>query len=232
MGQKITLYHGSDARIVLMSKKERADFFAMIDRVISKLWEVYKPYYTERFYKERLLPNKEIIYKEYRRFVLLKDYFVKCGKEIIYNTLNEKLSMLEFRYNGSGYYQYGSLYLAAVKETAKGYALRSYAGGELGNICYWMIRGMEILQLPEWRPDDVTQNEIARILAFAAEDKREPVVITIDGVDSDNLLAENGGDAVLFFDLRDKFGIVSDFKFRFIGELDLMKYPMEYIKPK
>ncbi len=230
MGQTITLYHGTDARLVDMSKDERAIFFAMVDRVISRLWDVYKPYYTERVYKEKLLPNREKILIERRRFDLLKDVFVQCDKEVIYNTLSEKLNMLECRYNGSGYYQYGGLYLAAVKESAEGYARRSYAGGELGNICYWMIRGMDILRLPEWKPDDETKGEIAQLMAFASEEKRDPVVITIENVDSDELLAESGSNAAMFFDLLDKTGHILDFKFRFKGELDLSAYPMEHLK--
>ena len=100
----------------------------------------------------------------------------------------------------------------------------------MGNICYWMIRGMGILRLPEWKPDDETKGEIARILAFASEEKRDPVVITIENVDSDRLLAENGGSAAIFFDLLDKTGHISDFKFRYKGELDLSAYPMEHLK--
>ena len=229
MGQLFTLYHGTDARIVSMTKDARSGFLSKTDLIISKLWDVFKPYYTE-YVPRRLVRHGEVINTYMRSIEQYKDHFENIGKTNLYGNMMEKFSMLEARYNGSGFYQYGSLYLAAVDETAKKYARRSFAGGELGLIAYRLIEAIDILQFPEWKPDTETQGLINEFMDFSAEDKADPVVITIDGIDSDNLLTETGDDITMVLDFVKKFGFLPDFKFRYNGELDLSSYPMEHLK--
>ena len=230
MSQTITLYHGTDARMVSMKKDERNDFLSMVDRIISKLWEIYEPYYSEFDQEKFSLPNGDKAYKYKRRIELLKDRFMNCGKEVVFYNLFEKLSMLDSRYNMSGLFQYGCLYLASTKETATNYARRSFAGGELGLIAYRLIEGMDILCLPEWNPDSETQKDLARFLDFCEEEKADPVIITIEGIDSDYLLSEDGGNATWFFDFLNHFGYPPDYKFRYKGELCLSGFPIEHLK--
>ena len=216
--------------MVSMTMDDRADYLSMVDRVITQFWDVYKPYFTEFEQVEFFLPNGDKAYKYKRRIELLKDKFIECGKEVVFHNLYEKLSMLESRYVGAGLFQYGFLYLAATKDSAAGYARRSFAGGELGLIAYRMIEGMDVLQLSEWKPDGSVQDDIARILEFSQEDKSDPIVITIDGIDTNNLLSENGGDPSWFFDFYNRFGYVPDYKFRYKGELNLSGFPAEHLK--
>ena len=229
MGQIFTLYHGTDARIVSMTKDERNNFLSKTDLIISRLWDVFKPYYTE-FVPRRIVRHGEVIDTFMRSIEQYKDDFYKIGKSYVYVNLTEKLSMLEARYDGSGFYQYGSLYLAAVEDTAKDYARRSFAGGELGLIAYRLIEAMDVLQFPEWKPDTETKGLIEEFMDFAAEGKEDPVVITIAGIDSDDLLTETGGSISGALDFLEKFGYLPDFKFRYKGELDLSSYPMEHLK--
>ena len=229
MGQLFTLYHGTDARIVSMTKDERNNFLSKTDLIISRLWDVFKPYYTE-FVPRRIVRHGEVIDTFMRLIEQYKDDFYKIGKSYVYVNLTEKLSMLEARYDGSGFYQYGSLYLAAVEDTAKDYARRSFAGGELGLIAYRLIEAMDVLQFPEWKPDTETKGLIKEFMDFAAEGKEDPVVITIGGIDSDDLLTETGGSISGALDFLEKFGYLPDFKFRYKGELDLSSYPMEHLK--
>ena len=216
--------------MVSMTTDERSDYLSMVDRVIARFWDVYQPYFTEFEQVEFFLPNGDKAYKYKRRIELLKDKFIECGKDVVFHNLYEKLSMLETRYVGAGLFQYGFLYLAATKDSAAGYARRSFAGGELGLIAYRMIEGMDVLQLSEWKPDGSVQDDIARILEFSQEDKSDPIVITLDGIDSNNLLSENGGDPSSFFDFYNRFGYVPDYKFRYIGELNLSAFPTEHLK--
>ncbi len=231
MGQLFTLYHGTDARMVSMTKDERSDFLSKTDLIISRLWAVYKPYYTE-YVPRRIVRHGEVINTFMRSIEQYKDNFEKIGKLNVYYNLTEKLSMLEARYNDSGFFQYGDLYLAAVEDTAKSYASRSFAGGELGLIAYRLIEAMDVLQFPEWKPDAETQGLFDEFMDFAAEGKEDPVVITIDGIDSDNLLTETGGDISSALGFLHKFGYLPDYKFRYNGELNLSIYPMEHLKKK
>ena len=214
MGQIFTMYHGTDARVVSMSRDERRDFLSKIDLIISRLWEVYKPYYTE-YVPRKIVRHGEEINTYMRSIEQYKGQFEKLGKQIVYSNMFEKLSMLEARYNGSGFYQYGSLYLAAVERSAKDYARRSFAGGELGLIAYRLIEAMDVLQFPEWEPDVEIQELIKQFMDFADEGKSDPVVITIDGIDSDNLLTEKGEDISWELDFLEKFGYLPDAKFRY-----------------
>ena len=229
MGQLFTLYHGTDARIVSMTKDTRSTFLSKTDLIISRLWDVFKQYYTE-YVPKRIIRHGEVIDTYMRSIEQYKDCFENIGKPNLFSNLMEKLSMLEARYNGSGFYQYGSLYLAAVDDTAKKYARRSFAGGELGLIAYRLIEAMEVLQLPEWKPDAKTQGLIEEFMDFAAEEKADPVVITIDGIDSDNLLTETGNDISAELDFLKTFGYLPDYKFRYNGELNLSSYPIEHLK--
>jgi hypothetical protein len=229
MGQLFTLYHGTDARVVSMAKDERSVFLSKTDLIISRLWSVYKPYYTE-YVPRRIVRHGEVINTFMRAIEQYKGHFDEIGKQYVYGNLIEKLSMLEARYNGSGFYQYGDLYLAAIKDTATDYARRSFAGGELGLIAYRLIEAMDVLQFPEWKPDAETQGLIEEFMEFSAEGKEDPVVITIDGIDSDNLLSDTGKDISWALNFLKEFGHLPDYKFRYNGELDLSSYPMDHLK--
>ena len=50
------------------------------------------------------------------------------------------------------------------------------------------------------------QELIKQFMDFADEGKPDPVVITIDGIDSDNLLTEKGEDISWELDFLEKFG--------------------------
>ena len=101
---------------------------------------------------------------------------------------------------------------------------------ELGRVAYRLIEAMDVLQFPEWKPEAETQGLIEEFMEFSAEGKEDPVVITIDGIDSDNLLTEKGGDISWELDFLEKFGYLPDAKFRYNGELDLSSYPMDHLK--
>ena len=229
MGQIVKLYHGTDARMVSMSKDERNDFLDRTDLLVSRLWDVFKPYYDE-YVPRKFVRNGKVIETYMRAIEQYKGRFEELGKVNVYYNMMEKLSMLEARYNGSNLFQYKSLYLAATEGTAQSYALRSFAGGELGLIAYRLLEAMDVLQFPEWKPDKETISSIIRLREFSAEENKDPVVITIEGIDSDNLLLENGGDAAIFLDFLNKFDIVPDYKFKYLGDLDLSSFPMEHLK--
>ena len=71
---------------------------------------------------------------------------------------------------------------------------------------------------------------------FASFDKADPIVVTLEGIDSDCLESESGGDASIhldtYFEIIDEMGIISDFKFRYIEDLDLSQYPITHLPKK
>ena len=77
------------------------------------------------------------------------------------------------------------------------------------------------------RPQNKKQKETQRMLSAL---KKGDKVITIGGIDSDDLLTETGGDISGALDFVKKFGYLPDFKFRYKGDLDLSPYPMEHLK--
>ena len=99
--------------------------------------------------------------------------------------------MLEANENGSPNYQYGDLYLTGDKNKAKSYALRSFAGGEIGSIAYRLIQGAGILGWINLDEQDEVYKAIGKIKQFA-EDEPNPVVLKIKDIGVGNLLLENG----------------------------------------
>lgn len=229
MAQLITLYHGTDARMVAMTKDERDGYLAIVDRVTTKLWDFFKPYYNE-YIPRKIVRHGEVIETYMRSIEQYKGFFDNLDKSYVYANLIQKLSMLDARDNGSGLFQYGSLYLAVTEHSAEKYAYSSFAGGESGLTAYRLIEAITLLQFPQWQPTPETQKGIHTIMQFASEEKSDPVIIRIDGIDRNNLLTEDGNDPTNYFEMLDQCDPRMDLKFRYKGNLDLTKYPMTHLK--
>ena len=226
---KLTLYHGTDARIVAMKKEERLEHLNKCNLAIDYLWTFYEP-----------LAKNELVEKEYKGQIIIvhkqkieeyKNLLNEKGYENMYANLYEKLNMLYCRNEGAGLYQYGYLYFSTSKQTAKNYARRSYAGGELGLIAYRMIEAADIIQFENYNPSKEVYKAIEDIMSFAQEGKEQPIVITVNDVGIKNLLNEDGQEVKwdLVFDILESDFIEGNFNFRYNKELELDLSEAEYL---
>ena len=193
MNQIPTLYHGTDARIIEMSAKERKSYFDDVKNVIDCLWNLLKPYMQNVYYDKHI--NGQVIkvlepkLYEYKELIT-----IKYGEVLWYN-IYEKLLMLSTRDDGNEYYQYGSLYLTNLKIKAGNYARRAFAGGELGLIAYRLIQAAEILEQYDFTENDAVMKSVNNVKAFA-ESSPKPVIIPITEIDINYLFSENGKDLI------------------------------------
>ena len=216
--KSLVLYHGTDARMLAMTREERSAFMSSVDIAITAMWQVYQPYFSNMVQSEIVLPWGAKGYVMVREFERFKDCFDNPND---YNNLCEALMMQEARVNGSSDYQYGSLYLTGSWNKASRYAYRAFAGGEIGLLAYRMIKALEVLKLSKWNPDSEVLLAINRVLAFAeAETGPTPAVVTIDGVSFRDLLTEKG--MPLQTELSDE--IISVMSFRYLPSIDLSLY--------
>lgn len=223
---KLIFYHGTDARMVSMTKEERLEYLNKCDLVIDYLWTLYEP-----LMKSELV---EIDYRGQRVSVLkqkIEDFRTllnEKGNQYQYINLYEKLNMLCWRNGGAGLYQYGFLYLSLSKQAARDYASRSFAGGELGLMAYRMIEGAEIISFDSYHPNVVVSNAIEEIKSFAQEGKEQPIVVTINDIETEYLLNEDGSsvdwDHVYSLIDRDKH-----YNFRYIKDIELDLNIAEYL---
>lgn len=184
-----TLYHGTDARVVAMSIAERKQFLDNCRNALNSLWELYEPLYmvSEEFdittnVFPKLFPKRKI--DDYKELLMSKN-------EYIYHNLLEKLFMIDSWKKGIQQYQYGDLYLTSFEMKAEKYALRSFAGGELGLMVYRLVEAADIIGLDYSQTKD--RKAIEQVMDFAKdESKEEPVVIMLPDVPIKNLLSDSG----------------------------------------
>lgn len=230
MDKLFTLYHGTDARMLTMSKDERMEYLTLVDKAIAAMWEFLAPLDEWEMYEFKG-PRGDKRYSTRWVVEKYKDEFIKAGKNNLYTNFTEKLSMQGRRVNGSELYQYGDLYLAASYNTAKDYAARSFAGGELGLIAYRLAEGLVFLNFPDWHPTPEIEYAINRILEFGEGGKEDPVIVTLEGIDPEDLVMDNGSSAKEEIEaLYDILGNLGDLKFRYLKDTDLSQFPIEHLK--
>ena len=227
---RFTLYHGTDARILSMSKEERSSFLTDIDIALDYLWTIWEPLIQKTMIRELRWPNGEfkgtvpISFLESR-----KQQFIDAGQEILYKNLYEKVSMFSWTKEGAELYQYGALYVTMSKKTAADFARRSFAGGERGLIVYRMLEGIAFLGIPLGNPDKRTTDAIQRVKAFADANDAAPVIVTLKDVAPCDLLTESGKPADAMLQLVLDSGILIEPSFRYVKEIELSLFPMEQL---
>ena len=188
---KVELYHGSDARIIEMTKEEREQYKNDCDLVVNSLFPLFKPLMSYEKV-ERILNGEKIYVYETPLKLRYQNLLNEKGGQYMYINLFEKLTMIDARNNGSELYQYNDLYLCASKLTAINYARRSYAGGETGLNAYRLIQGAEIIGFENMYADPNVKRAAEKIKEFAKEGNERPVIITIDDIDPCFLFYEDG----------------------------------------
>ena len=187
----ITLYHGTDARILSMSKEERLQYKKECDLIIDTLYPFFQP--LLKWEKTEIkVDGKTIFGYEYPLKLKYGKKKKKKGGMYMYQNLFEKLAMIDCRNNNAGLYQYENLYLCSSKLTAASYATSSFAGGEMGLIAYRLIQGADIINFENFRPNSNIQSIMNKIREFAKEGNEKPAIVTIENIDVDYLSFEDG----------------------------------------
>ncbi len=191
--ETVTLYHGTDARFVRMSKEERMKYLNKCNKVINYLWELFQPLWTTTEVVAITLSNGKIGYVPQKKIEIIASKFTSKEEQIIKCNFFESLHRVEACKKGNSQYQYGDLYLTSSRETALNYARRAFAGGETGLNAYRLIEGAELLQVDGWNNNKEINQTIAEFKQFiGTEEQDEPVVITVNDIDVANLLADTG----------------------------------------
>ena len=187
----ITLYHGTDARILSMSKEERLQYKKECDLIIDTLYPFFQP--LLKWEKTEIkVDGKTIFGYEYPLKLKYGKILNEKGGIYMYQNLFEKLAMIDCRNNNAGLYQYENLYLCSSKLTAASYATSSFAGGEMGLIAYRLIQGADIINFENFRPNSNIQSIMNKIREFAKEGNEKPAIVTIENIDVDYLSFEDG----------------------------------------
>ena len=187
----ITLYHGTDARILSMSKEERLQYKKECDLIIDTLYPFFQP--LLKWEKTEIkVDGKTIFGYEYPLKLKYGKILNEKGGMYMYQNLFEKLAMIDCRNNNAGLYQYENLYLCSSKLTAASYATSSFAGGEMGLIAYRLIQGADIINFENFRPNSNIQSIMNKIREFAKEGNEKPAIVTIENIDVYYLSFEDG----------------------------------------
>ncbi len=225
----ITLYHGTDARMIDMSEDERKQYLSDCNLAIDALFPFFKPLFQWEKVEKIINNNKTITYeyalKKYEK--ALNDKYGKYG----YSNLMEKIMMVDANKNNSALYQYNDLYLYTSKEGAMRYARSSFAGGETGLIAIRLINGADVVFSDNLDLDDNQKKAIERVRDFAEISKARPAIVTIDNIDIDYLLLEDG-EELLKDDIQDLIcdREAIDTKFRYTKPIVLKSCKVELLK--
>lgn len=233
--QILTLYHGTDARILSMSKEERESFLSDIDLARDYLWTIWKPLCVKTLIRKLYYPNGKLKGTTLMSFLeSRKQQFIDAGEDALYYNLYEKVNMYSWTEQGAELYQYDALYLTPSKEKAKNYARRSFAGGERGLVVYRMLEGADFLELPLGTPNENTLRAIQKVKSFAETAAPIPVIVTLDDIDPDYLLTEGGKSASRYIErvvnALKNGETPPDNSFRYMKDVDLSIYPVEHIE--
>ena len=191
--KQIPLYHGTDRRMVLMSKEVREKYLKSCMSMIVHLRNILAPY-LECEQIEHVRCGVKMYISEYKimRFKSLMEE--RGGKEFwtnFYQTLLLSEAALNKEENHSGMnFKYGDLYLTGDKNKAINYARRAFAGGEQGLFAYRLIQGTDILGMLHLDSPEIEQN--VNTIKMFAESEPQPVVLQVSNIDYDCLLLESG----------------------------------------
>lgn len=187
----LNLYHGTDARLIAMSKSERCEYLADCNKVIDYLWNIYKPYHLTYEDVETEFNGNKVYDSVSKLKIYYKDYITERSDKNLWFNIFDKLSMLQAKEHGNKQYQYGDLYLTGDKNKAIRYAYSLFAGGETGLIAYRLIQGAEIIGWIDTDKQCDIYELIGKIKSFATSEPK-PVVLKVKDIDVDKLLLDNG----------------------------------------
>ena len=168
----ITLYHGTDKKLLDYSEKERSE--------IQKLCTQISDYCYYRFLDDGL------------SIFSLSNYKTKRGSEIgdRWSQFLSAFQKYDSRKKNSTLYQYGSLYLTGDRKKAEGYARNSFIMGEQGIVAYWLY----VAASRVWDLKRTSQDLVEMFESFESLTTKPsiPIVLTFTNIPKDDLLSERG----------------------------------------
>ena len=167
------LYHGTDARMVLMSEAERQKYKEACTTAIRYLWTLYQPYHE----KDMML----------RCFMPALGY---DDDHKLYLDLMSAMNCLGGKLRGNEFYQYDAFYLTRLRWRAENFAHKAFAGGEYGTTAYRLYKAAKVIDFKNWNPDNVVADALKQIVGMA-EEKPQPVLFRFDNLNPDYLMTEH-----------------------------------------
>ena len=179
--KKIVLYHGTDERLVKMSKAEREAYFKAVDAAMGYTFEAFKKlHFCEYDSIDGIRKQVKALNKEMKDEELILLYSALCvtGGWLADNP----------------FLNYRELSATNSRDRACEYALNSFAGGELAAKTFLLIKTAEYLRLPGYDPQGEAKAAIETVKDFADKKKAAPVLVRFEIDDPDQLEYQGGGD--------------------------------------
>lgn len=126
-----TLYHGTDARLVEMTTKERIQYMLSCRKVIDHLWPFILPL-LEQEQRETIIHGQTVFVWDEKIEKYKNNIIKKTNNPFGYYNVRDAITCVQAMKNGNSQYQYGNLYLTSLKEKAFDYARMAFYRGEYG----------------------------------------------------------------------------------------------------
>lgn len=160
-----TLYHGTDLKFVNMtdeSREEHNNFCFAVIKIAR---------YFSQFIDEKI------------------DDLDKQNPELAGN-IRKALNNLKM-IGVSEEWEYGSFYLTSNKDSACLYALKAFAGGEIGFTAYYLIKGFELI-VSDFSKIGISNDKVKSFKTIA-EAEPKPAIFSFDDLSPEYLRPESGG---------------------------------------
>ena len=206
--------------MVVMTVDERQQFLSNCRNAIDYLWELYKPLLIEVESEETAV--KRFPWMPPKRKIDNYKELLESKNRHLYINLIEKLDMIDYWKRGIQQYQYGDLYLTALEMKAERYAMRSFAGGEMGLMVCRLVESADIIGLDYSSSKEI--NAIEQVMQFALDEANyAPVVFELPNVPIKNLLTDKGEP------LNNEIARLCQ-DFRYVGDYNLTLENARYLK--
>lgn len=181
------LYHGTDLRILRMSKEERLKFSNDCLLAIDYMWQFIKPLYEEKVIIEKTVRG------QIRKCLISKLESLKAISEndVLHNNIMDAILCNIQRLKQRKTYSYDHTYLTAHPEIAASYACASWKFGEVGQIAYRFYEAIEIIKPEKWLPSLPVVEAIEQLKSFVGQ-QVEPVIVEVYSYDIDYLYSDSG----------------------------------------
>ena len=195
------LFHGTDAKMVGLSKKDRDSLFIIFRDVIDTLWPSFEPI-IDRLILTGLPRPVGVALTE--------------SEEEAYRRILSGLHLIQWYKKRNQLYAYGDFYLDSSLELAIGYAKNAAYGGELGRMAYSILEGAKILGFDIMSIGGEEFHRNAGTVLKIAQMQAEPVVFAFAHLELEKLRDMQGN-------LVNWVGIVGvrTQHFRYLGEVEL-----------
>lgn len=206
--------HGTDARILAMSKQERAKLRDICIRLSNALWEFYEPLLENHYGRGYGFQGIECY---------IRKFIENDGTYPKYYNLRDKLACWSAKRNGNLEYQYeyDCTYLTTEDWKACDYARRAAQFGEVGAVANTLFDGFTKIFPPsfvEHVKNIVSIADVTTLLDFV-NGKAEPIILSIPvtSIDTNNLECADGKDINIVGNYETDFRYNSDLNLNNFG---------------